>query len=299
MSVITRVYDLLKATPADFCADHDAIVAKLMPLLEDGQILGDDDREALRLELKNKLEDLPTTIAALETAPASEGQTELVQFVDTLMSLAAYTLDPDLGQNAAERQKAEDIRNQAIKQLHPLFKQFENIYANKYSDKALEELEKSGKSMSDEERDAGRETLEQLNELCRVKLEDLNDGYHEDNIRFMQKLLLNLREHPILMNSMVGELHKYRRANMNNFQRYLENFGKASFKTIQNQSVHADYLQDWQRLGYMMGTFVHMTTEMLAHSAAGLKTPFMEDDNEQAMTNDVITVNGMPRQRVR
>ena len=98
---------------------------------------------------------------------------------------------------------------------------------------------------------------------------------------------------------MVGELHKYRRANMNNFQRYLENFGKASFKTIQNQSVHADYLQDWQRLGYMMGTFVHMTTEMLAHSAAGLKTPFMEDDNEQAMTNDVITVNGMPRQRVR
>ena len=284
MSAITRMYDLLRGMPIP---ELEKIAYVLRP--ESELVFGDaeDPNAALRL----KLQDLDRAVAALKTAPAQEGQAELVQFIESLMPLAAYALSPENEDALLQKTAAET--------LHPLFKEFEEIYANQYSDRAIEELRKNGKSISEEELEQGQEYLEKLNSICAVNLEKANEEEYLRCVTEMQQFLakLNAQTHPALFNPLLQELHKYRRENMGNFERFLDNFHKTSLKTIRNQSMHADYLQGWERVGYMTCNLVHAITDTVAHGLTGRKVPFVETDDNTATANDFITVNGVPRRK--
>jgi hypothetical protein len=289
MSAITRVYDLIRNLPA---VDKESIINKLSgaEMVFDGEVENKEQAEALHL----KLEHLEKAIAALKTAPAQEDKRELTAFVESLIPVMAYALNPD---DNIDQTLKQQIQKQAIEHLHPLFQEFRDIYANQYSENALEELRKSGKSMNPKEKAEGQKTLENLNMFCNKKKAELED---ETNMRLMQDFLLSLnaQTHPALFNHMVKELHAFRRENTDNFQRFLEKFGNTASRIIKNQGAHGDYLQDWQQLGYLCSIYIGEVLDVALCAATGKKLPFDEAPTaDQNTANDFMPINGVTRRR--
>lgn len=259
IAAITPLFNLLKNMPVP--AAYDEI----------------DPELALKLsaeESQARLEKLQQAVAALKTAPAAEGRQALTEFVEALFPVMAYSINV-AGDNAP---------TQIREYLSPLLSVFSDIYRKKYSENATEERRKNGIELNPDESAREQEFLVRLNAL-RNNL--------DDTAAVRQFLLqLNAKDHPDLFNPMVDALMKYRRENMGNFQRFLENFGKEIHQTLHNQSQHADYLQGWERLGYMIGKIILAVSESLTFTALGLKLPLTEEHSNDNTASNSIPVGG-------
>jgi hypothetical protein len=249
------------------------------------EIIGDQklnkEEKAERLKKLKKLEE---ALAALKAKPGeAEANGELENYVKALIPFAANSL----------QSKDTEIKKKAIDNIKPLFEMFRDIYVEKYSEKTLKELRDAGKISLDQEKEFS-EHRESLKVLCNKKPLDIQD------IQYMHNFLKEFDKHPELLSPMVEALAKYRRENMNNFERALDNFSNSALQTLTNQSVHADYLQAWERVGYMSTNLARATVDMVTITLSGQTIPLNEPGQAPNNANPVITdPTGKPRVDVR
>jgi predicted DNA-binding protein YlxM (UPF0122 family) len=274
MSAITPAYDLLKAVPIP--SDIDTLNAAL-------QLKGDGELHQLYLQNASQ------AVNALKTKPAGEDKAELEAFVKSLTPLMAYALSDS----------NPKLQAHTVTQLKPMFDLFSDIYSKQYSNKALKE-QVDNDELTPEQAEAFQKTKNALKEICKNSAQDL--ASFNKTAKLMQDFLLKLdfKQNPVLLDSMVKAFAEYKKENLDNLERFFENFGNSALKTIQNQSVHADYLQAWERVGYMLGNIFRATADLAIHNAKGMKIPLVELDQQQDMTgNEVMKApDGTIRKRV-
>lgn len=269
VTAITNAYDLLKKMESPTNREIVGLVKSLYSepkeAAEENEIVrAERERERTHAlaNLQKKLQNLDKAVAALKTTPENEGREELRAIVETLMPVAAYHLSTP---GVAEK-------------LIPLFTLFNQIYAEKYSDDALNRLVADGK-IKNQERLEFEKTRNQLSSLYN------NDMDVADQIPFMQNLLLNIDQHPALLDRMTDELFEYRRHNMGTFNRIIGNFQKGLDLTLKNRAAHTAYATGPERLGVDLGNafslFLDLCVEGPVFKALGVEIPLPTDENQQ------------------
>jgi hypothetical protein len=234
------------------------IAARLLPYNQ-------QDLAAANKELLASVE----AIKVLKTKPANEGRPQLEALVKSMMSLAAFITPRE--------------------QLCSMFDTWHNTYQTKYSDPALNKRLQDG-SLSNAEANKIRGTRDLLNGIFNdPNYVDMDAATKQTAMHTkMQQFLQTIDQHPSILAEMVNALQKFRKENLNNFERWAENYSKEVNDLVEKQQGLLAHLRDWEKIGYMLAGLIFSIIKMIFFTLFGKDLPFAPPlPNNGADTNAI------------